>query len=106
MVTVNEILQTLKNASNGLNLAELLKLHPMLAKRTAQRWVKQLSDNGQKLLRSQEEVDAADQNNMQALIIEELRRLHEEFWQDNNQEYLIYSTVHLQGSICRYYCNQ
>jgi Fic family protein len=47
MSTANELLESVRKASAGLMLAELLAQHPNVARRTAQRWISQLIESGQ-----------------------------------------------------------
>src|SRR5688572_4304440 len=47
MLNPTELLKDFKPETKGLTLAELLKLHPTLSRRTAQRWIKQLIAHGQ-----------------------------------------------------------
>ncbi|MGT2455316.1 Fic family protein [Cupriavidus basilensis] len=47
MSTPNELLESVRKASAGLMLAELLAQHPDVARRTAQRWISQLINTGQ-----------------------------------------------------------
>jgi len=45
MPTVNELLQTIEQSNQKLSLKSILEIHPTLARRTAQRWLKQLTEN-------------------------------------------------------------
>ncbi len=47
MSTANALLESVRKASAGLMLAELLAQHPDVARRTAQRWISQLIESGQ-----------------------------------------------------------
>jgi len=47
MSTAIELLASIRKAPGGLMLAELLAQHPDVARRTAQRWISQLIDDGQ-----------------------------------------------------------
>ncbi|MBB3013240.1 Fic family protein [Cupriavidus alkaliphilus] len=47
MSTAHALLESIRNASAGLMLAELLAQHPDVARRTAQRWISQWIDGGQ-----------------------------------------------------------
>lgn len=47
MVDYTDLLKDFKLSNRGLSLGELLKLHPALARRTAQRWISQLIANRQ-----------------------------------------------------------
>ena len=64
MSTTANLLNSILSSENGLTLAELLTRHPDIARRTAQRLVAK-------------HVPKNEQPNVQALIVEELRRLHE-----------------------------
>lgn len=46
MSTAADLLKSIKNATNGLSLKELLTRHPNAARRTAQRWISGLIDDG------------------------------------------------------------
>ncbi|SPA56913.1 Fic family protein [Cupriavidus taiwanensis] len=47
MSTAHSLLESIRNASGGLMLAELLAQHPDVARRTAQRWISQWIEDGQ-----------------------------------------------------------
>jgi fido (protein-threonine AMPylation protein) len=47
MLNSSDLLEDFKTTLKGLTLGELLKLHPKLPRRTAQRWISQLITNGQ-----------------------------------------------------------
>jgi hypothetical protein len=47
MTTINELLKDIQAPPARWTLAELLAWHPDLARRTAQRWISQLINNGQ-----------------------------------------------------------
>lgn len=42
-----DLLQSIQATPNGLTLSDLLQLHPSVARRTAQRWISQLIEQGQ-----------------------------------------------------------
>ena len=46
MSSATELLKSIQESADGLTLAELLTLHPDVARRTAQRWISQLIDEG------------------------------------------------------------
>ncbi len=46
MLNSSDLLADFENTPNGLTLGELLKLHPQLPRRTAQRWISQLITSG------------------------------------------------------------
>ena len=46
MMIANDLLETIENAYGGISLSELLARHPNMARRTMQRWIKQLLDEG------------------------------------------------------------
>ena len=41
-----DLIHTLQQTPSGLTLAELLTQHPQVARRTAQRWLRQWADRG------------------------------------------------------------
>ena len=45
MPTVNELLQTIEQSNQKSSLKLILEIHPALARRTAQRWLKQLAED-------------------------------------------------------------
>ena len=79
MTTAADLLDMLAASSVDLTLAELLAHHPDVARRTAQRWISQLIAEGLSLIDAavSAKVPKPEQTNVKALIVEELRRLHE-----------------------------
>src|SRR6185312_4592764 len=47
MLNADDLLEDFKNSSNLLSLKDFIKLHPAVSRRTIQRWVAQLVNNGQ-----------------------------------------------------------
>lgn len=47
MSSTTDLLNSIQASENGLTLAELLTAHPQIARRTAQRWIAKLLENGQ-----------------------------------------------------------
>ena len=45
MPTVNELLQTIEQSNQKLSLKSILEIHPAFARRTTQRWLKQLAED-------------------------------------------------------------
>ncbi len=46
MPTSHDLLTTIRNAQQGVSMSELLASHPDIARRTAQRWISQLTESG------------------------------------------------------------
>ncbi|PID45404.1 MAG: cell filamentation protein Fic [Proteobacteria bacterium] len=53
MTTVNELLHSIQNTTDSISLGELLDIYPDLKRRTAQRWLKQLLDDGKIVVEGQ-----------------------------------------------------
>ncbi len=44
--SITELLESIRKSTNGITLADLIALHPKVPRRTAQRWIRRMIDDG------------------------------------------------------------